>query len=153
MDIFSAPMTIEQKTEWLKDNLDKIAEESGDYILLPIGADHLGVENDITEQIEKVNSLLKDYQIKLSNPFEYFDLVKKRFAQFEWNDELRDNSKTFILQGAYSARTKLKQYNVKCTYLLEQADKVQKKYGSQTASILFFQNSFNPLDSYEQYIP
>lgn len=136
MDIFSAPMTIEQKTEWLKDNLDKITEKSGDYILLPIGADHLGVENDITEQIEKVNSLLKDYQIKLSNPFEYFDLVKKRFAQFEWNDELRDNSKTFILQGAYSARTKLKQYNVKCTYLLEQADKVQKKYGSKYNSAI-----------------
>ena len=136
MDIFSAPMTLEQKTEWLKDNLDKIAEKSGDYILLPIGADHLGVENDITEQIEKVNSLLKDYQIKLSNPFEYFDLVKKRFAQFEWNDELRDNSKTFILQGAYSARTKLKQYNVKCTYLLEQADKVQKKYGSKYSSAI-----------------
>lgn len=136
MDIFSAPMTIEQKAEWLKDNLDKIAQKSGDYILLPIGADHLGVENDITEQIEKVNSLLKDYQIKLSNPFEYFDLVKKRFAQFEWNDELRDNSKTFILQGAYSARTKLKQYNVKCTYLLEQADKVQKKYGSKYNSAI-----------------
>lgn len=136
MDIFSAPMTIEQKAEWLKDNLDKIAEKSGDYILLPIGADHLGVENNITEQIEKVNSLLKDYQIKLSNPFEYFDLVKKRFAQFEWNDELRDNSKTFILQGAYSARTKLKQYNVKCTYLLEQADKVQKKYGSKYSSAI-----------------
>ena len=136
MDIFSAPMTIEQKTEWLKDNLDKIAQKSGDYILLPIGADHLGVENNITEQIEKVNSLLKDYQIKLSNPFEYFDLVKKRFAQFEWNDELRDNSKTFILQGAYSARTKLKQYNVKCTYLLEQADKVQKKYVSKYNSAI-----------------
>lgn len=136
MDIFSAPMTVEQKAEWLKDNLDKIAEKSGDYILLPIGADHLGVETNITEQIEKVNSLLKDYQIKLSNPFEYFDLVKKRFAQFEWNDELRDNSKTFILQGAYSARTKLKQYNVKCTYLLEQADKVQKKYGSKYNSAI-----------------
>lgn len=136
MDIFSAPMTVEQKAEWLKDNLDKIAEKSGDYILLPIGADHLGVENNITEQIEKVNSLLKNYQIKLSNPFEYFDLVKKRFAQFEWNDELRDNSKTFILQGAYSARTKLKQYNVKCAYLLEQADKVQKKYGSKYNSAI-----------------
>ena len=136
MDIFSAPMTIEQKAEWLKGNLDKIAEKSGDYLLLPIGADHLGVETDIAEQIKKVNTLLKDYQIKLSNPFEYFDLVKKRFAQFEWNDELRDNSKTFILQGSYSARTKLKQYNIKCTYLLEQADKLQKKYGSQYNSAI-----------------
>lgn len=136
MDIFSAPMTIEQKAEWLKGNLDKIAEKSGDYLLLPIGADHLGVEPNIAEQIEQVNALLNDYEIKLSNPFEYFDLVKNRFSQYEWNNELRDNSKTFILQGSYSARTKLKQYNIKCTYLLEQADKLQKKYGSNYNSII-----------------
>lgn len=143
MDIFSASMTIEQKAEWLKGNLDKIAEKSGNYILLPIGADHLGVEPDITEQIEKVNKILKqvqnddtEYDIKLSNPFEYFELVKDNFKQFEWNDELRDNSKTFILQGSYSARLKLKQYNIKCTYLLEQADKLQKKYGEEYNPII-----------------
>lgn len=136
MDIFSAPMTIEQKAEWLKGNLDKISEKSGNYLLLPIGADHLGVEQDITEQVKKVNSLLKDYEIKLSNPFEYFELVKDNFKQFEWNDELRDNSKTFILQGSYSARLKLKQYNIKCTYLLEQANKLQKKYGAGYNSII-----------------
>lgn len=136
MDIFSAPMTIDKKAEWLKGNLDKIAEKSGNYLLLPIGADHLGVEPDIAEQIEKVNSLLDDYEIKLSNPFEYFELVKENFKQFEWNDELRDNSLTFILPGSYSARLKLKQYNVKCTYLLEQADKLQKKYREEYNSII-----------------
>ena len=136
MDIFSSPMTIEQKAEWLKGNLDKIAAKSNDYLLLPIGADHLGVEPDITEQISKVNSLFEDYEIKLSNPFEYFELVKDNFKNFEWNDELRDNSLTFILQGSFSARMKLKQYNVKCTYLLEQADKLQKKYGSQYDAII-----------------
>ena len=136
MDIFSAPMTIEQKAAWLKENLDKIAEKSGDYLLLPIGADHLGDELDIQDQINKVNELLKDYEIKLSNPFEYFELVKNNFSQFEWNSELRDNSKTFILQGAYSARTKLKRYNIKCTYMLEQADKLQQKYGSEYNSII-----------------
>ena len=136
MDIFSSPMTIEQKAEWLKGNLDKIAAKSKDCLLLPIGADHLGVEPDIAEQISKVNSLLEDYEIKLSNPFEYFELVKDNFKSFEWNDELRDNSLTFILQGSFSARMKLKQYNVKCTYLLEQADKLQKKYGSQYNAII-----------------
>lgn len=136
MDIFSAPMTIEQKANWLKGNLNLIAEKSGEYLLLPIGADHLGIEPDIAEQIKKVNSLLNDYEIELSNPFEYFELVKDKFSQFEWNNELRDNSKTFILQGSYSARTKLKQYNVKCTYLLEQADKLQQKYGSEYNSVI-----------------
>jgi putative glycoside hydrolase, family 38 len=136
MDIFSASMTIEQKAEWLKGNLDKIAEKSGEYLLLPIGADHLGVEKDISEQIQMVNKLLVDYEIKLSTPFEYFELVKDNFKQFEWNDELRDNSKTFILQGSYSARMKVKQYNIKCTYMLEQADKLQKKYGSKYNSVI-----------------
>lgn len=142
MDIFSAPMTIDKKAEWLKTNLDKIAEKSGEYLLLPIGADHLGVETDIAEQIEQVNKLLNDYEITLSNPFEYFALAFKRNPKlgseplFEWNDELRDNSKTFILQGSYSAHTKLKQYNVKCTYLLEQADKLQQKYGSKYDTVI-----------------
>lgn len=136
MDIFSSKLSIEEKTLLLKDNFDKIAEKSGDYILLPIGADHLGVEPDIQEQINEVNKIIDDYEIKLSNPFEYFGLVKDRFKNFEWNDELRDNSKTFILQGAYSARMKLKQYNTKCAYLLEQADKIQKKYGDKYKSVI-----------------
>ena len=80
--------------------------------------------------------MLEHYEIKLSNPFEYFELVKDNFKQFEWNDELRDNSLTFILPGSYSARMKLKQYNVKCTYLLEQADKLQKKYGVQYGAVI-----------------
>lgn len=136
MDIFSSPMNIEEKANWLRGNLDKIAEKSGEYLLLPIGADHLGVEADIVEQINQVNELLEDYEINLSSPFEYFELVKDNFAQFEWNDELRDNSLTFILQGAFSSRMDLKQYNVKTSYLLEMADKLQSMYGDEYSSII-----------------
>ena len=136
MDIFSTPINIEEKAKWLKSNLDKIAQNSGNYLLLPIGADHLGVETDILKQISDVNKILKDYKIKLSNPFEYFELVKDRFNEFEWNDELRDNSKTFTLQGAYSARTKIKQYNTYASYILNQADKIQQKYGSKYNSAI-----------------
>ena len=133
MDIFSAKIPIEEKVKLLKDNLDKIAEKSSDYLLLPIGADHLGIEPDIKEQIKQVNAILKDYQITLGSPFDYFEKVK---FKVKWNDELRDNSKTFILPGTYSARTKIKQYNVKCSYLLEQADKLQKKYGGEYDNII-----------------
>lgn len=136
MDIFSSQISIEDKAKWLKENLDKIAQKSGDYLLLPIGADHLGVEKDITEQVKLINKLLDDYEIKLSNPFEYFELVNDRFKNFEWNDELRDNSKTFILQGAYSARLKLKQYNIKSSYILNQANNLQKKYGDKYSSAI-----------------
>ncbi len=136
MDIFSAPMTIEQKAEWMKGNLDKIAAKSSNVLLLPIGADHLGVEPDIADQIEKVNNLLEDYEITLGSPFDYFELVKDNFKNFEWNDELRDNSKTFILPGSYSARTKIKQLNTECTYKLDFANRIQKHYGGAYCSAI-----------------
>lgn len=136
MDIFSAEMTIEQKADWLKNNLDKIAEKSSDFLLLPIGADHLGVEHDIAEQIASVNKILTDYEITLGSPFDYFNAVKDNFSKFEWNNELRDNSKTFILPGSYSARTKIKQLNTECTYKLDFANRIQKHYGGKYDSAI-----------------
>ena len=135
MDIFSAPVSIEAKAEFLKKNLDMIAEKSSDTILLPIGADHLGVETDLPEQISAVNNLLDDYQITLGSPFDYFDAVKDNF-KFEHSGELRDNSKTFILPGSYSARVNLKQYNVRASFLIETADMVQKYFNAGYDSVV-----------------
>lgn len=125
MDIFSTALPLEKKAQLLKEHLDKIAKKSSDVLLMPIGADHLGIEVDILQQIKNVNKLLADYEIELSSPFKYFELVKNNF-KFEHNTELRNNSQTFILPGCYSARTRLKQYNVKCSYMLDLADKFQK---------------------------
>jgi len=125
MDIFSTNLSIEKKAEFLEAHLDKIAEKSAVTLLMPIGADHLGVEADIAEQIIQINKHLKNYQIELSSPFKYFELVNDNF-KFEHEDELRDNTQTFILQGSYSARIKLKQYNTKCSYLLDLANQFQK---------------------------
>ncbi|MCQ2753769.1 MAG: hypothetical protein MJ231_01840 [bacterium] len=123
-NVFSLNCDIEQKAEILKKELDKIAEKSGEYILYPIGGDHLGVEKDIYDQILAVNEILKeDYEIKLSSPFEYFQLVADRFEQFEYNDELRDNSKTFTLQGCYSSRLDLKRLNIECSHKLNLASR------------------------------
>ena len=127
-DIFSINTTIEKKASLLKDTLDKIAEKSGDVILLPIGADHLGVEMDILNQIDLVNEILgEEYYIELGSLFDYFDKVEDNFSQFEWNDELRDNSKTFTLQGCYSSRLDLKRENVECSYLLDLASRFVKQ--------------------------
>lgn len=125
MDIFSTNLPIEKKAEFLTSHLDKIAEKSSNTLLLPIGADHLGVECDISKQIDKINKHLENYEIKLSSPFEYFDLVKDNF-KFKHDGELRDNSQTFILPGCYSSRIKLKQYNTKCSYKLDLANQFQK---------------------------
>lgn len=127
-DVFSLNTTIEKKAEILKNNLDKIAEKSGKVLLLPIGADHLGVETDIGDQINSVNEILKeDYFIRLASPFDYFKRVENRFKEFEWNDEIRDNSSTFTLQGCYSSRLDLKRENVECTYLLDLASRFAKQ--------------------------
>lgn len=117
--------------EFLKKNLDMIAEKSADVLLLPIGADHRGIDGDIVEKIAYANSQLEDYEIQLGSIFDYFEAVKDCFSQKEWNDELRDNSKTFILSGSYSARTKLKQFNVVASNNLHFADKLQKHFGAK----------------------
>ena len=136
-DVFSLNCEIERKAEILKKNLDMIAEKSGSFLLLPIGADHLGVEKDINDQILSVNEILKeDYYIKLSSPFEYFKRVQDNFEKFRFDDELRDNSKTFILSGTHSSRLDLKRMNVECTHRLDLASRFidfqhsRDKYGN-----------------------
>ena len=127
-DVFSINADMETKASILKKNLDLIAEKSNsDYLLLPIGADHLGIEEDLPEQIEAVNNLLKDeYYITLSNPFDYFKRVENNFSQHRFNGELRDNSNTFTLQGCYSSRLDLKRFNVECTYKLDLVSRLVK---------------------------
>lgn len=132
-DIFSTDKTIEEKAEFLKHNLDLIAEKSGNTLLMPIGADHLGVPADIMEQIEAVNEILEDYTITVGSLFDYFEKVK--FKE-NINTELRDNSKTFTLQGVYSSRSKLKRLNTECSYKLELADKLQYNFGANYDSAI-----------------
>lgn len=138
MDLFSTQFDYDKKATLIKENLDKIAAKSAETLLLPIGADHLGVEENIVEQIEEINSRLENYHIKLGSPFEYFEAVKDEFKHFEWNDELRDNSTTFILPGTYSSRLDLKRLNVICCHKLPIADKLQK----------FFNLNYNNLIKY-----
>lgn len=132
-DIFSTEKTIEEKAEFLKNHLDKIAEHSDKVLLMPIGADHLDVPDDLSEQIKQVNELLEDYEIHIGSPFEYFSKVQ---FKTKYDEELRDNSKTFILPGSYSARTRLKQLNAECSYLLDMANKLQENFGENYTSII-----------------
>ncbi len=127
-DIFSMNADMETKAAALKKNLDLISEKSGKYLLLPIGADHLGVETDIVDQIEAFNEILKDdYYITLGSPFDYFKRVEHNFHDFAWDDELRDNSKTFTLQGCYSSRLDLKRLNIESTYKLDLVSRLVKQ--------------------------
>lgn len=130
MDIFSSNDSLEDKAKRLKENLDIIAKKSKDVLLLPIGADHLDIPDNITEQIFGVNKYLADYEIHLGTPFEYFDKVK---FTTNYNSELRDNSNTFILPGSYSSRLDLKRLNALCSYKLEFAHNLQVALGNEYA--------------------
>ncbi len=102
--------------ENLKKYLDKIAKYSDDILLLPIGADHLGMLKNAEEKIEKINSKLKNYEIILSSPFEYFQNAK--FINITKEKEFLDNSDTYILQGVYSSRIYQKTKNNKIQNML-----------------------------------
>ena len=84
-----------------------------------------------------MNQILKeDYYFTLSSPFDYFKRVEGTFNKYTWNDELRDNSKTFTLQGCYSSRLDLKRYNAECSHMLDLASRYvrftssEEKYNS-----------------------
>lgn len=108
-DVFHSNLSIEKKAEIIEKTLDKINEKSGNILLLPIGGDHLGVIENVFEQIEKINLKLKNYEIILSNPFEYLNCAD--FSKENYEGEFLDNSETYILSGVYSARTPEKAEN------------------------------------------
>lgn len=101
--------------ENIKKYLDKIAKYSDNTLLLPIGADHFGILKDANKKIKEINSKLKDYEIILSNPFEYFSQAK--YSNTTNQTEFLDNSNTYILQGVYSARIyqKIKNHKIQNT--------------------------------------
>ena len=105
------------KEEWQKTAdsleiiLDKIAKNSSNTLLLPIGADHLAVLKNSSNIILNINKYLKNYEIKLSSPFEYVQNADYTGLSFE--GELLDNSETYILPGVYSSRIPQKVENAK----------------------------------------
>lgn len=88
--------------EGIKKYLDKISKYSPNNCLLPIGADHLGILKNAKEKIKEANKKLKDYEIILTSPFEYFK--NEKYSNITKEIEFLDNSHTYILQGVYSAR-------------------------------------------------
>lgn len=108
-DILHSDFEIEKKALILEKILDKINEFSNDVLLLPLGADHMGIIKNAPDKIKEINKYLKNYEIKLSNPFEYFKKADYKKANYE--GEFLDNSLTYILQGVYSSRADEKAKN------------------------------------------
>jgi len=104
--------------------LDKIARNSSETLLLPVGADHLAGLLNSEKLIKNVNSALDSvsgengakYEIKLSSPFEYVKNVK--YSGLDLKGEFLDNSETYILPGVYSSRMPQKALNARLQWEL-----------------------------------
>jgi len=115
-NIIHENIPIEQKAEKLQNFLDNIKKySSSDYILLPIGGDHLGPVIDLKNQINDINLLLKEYNFENGNIFDYAEkfcdekILKSPLQHLK--GELRDNTRNPILPGTLSSRIYLKQLN------------------------------------------
>ena len=114
-DFLNQNTPIEKKAELLKRYIDKISAKSSEYVLLPIGADHLGISKDLKSQVNQLNKIYKDYNIEIKTPFEYFEKIRNRQNV---NGEFLCNDLNFILPGVYSSRIHIKQQNACCQWAL-----------------------------------
>jgi len=118
-NILHYDIPVEEKAEKLKEFLDKIKEYSAtDYILLPVGGDHLGPVLGLKKQLEEIGNKLNDYSFEAGGVFEYVEKVKSLTDLNKFKGELRDNSRNPILQGTLSTRLYLKQENAVSSWKL-----------------------------------
>ena len=104
-DYLNSDLPYSKKAELIENQLKKIDDKTQKILLMPLGADHLKVADNIKEQIKEINKCLKNYELKISNPFEYLKKVK---PSKKVSKELRNNTRNFILPGVLSSRTDLK---------------------------------------------
>lgn len=134
-DFLSLKIPPANKARFLKKYLNKISAKSPEYLLLPIGADHLAAPININHQIKKISQYLPDYEIEVKTPFEYFEKTSE-LEKPEVKGEFLSNDMTFILPGVYSSRIYLKQQNARLQWLLSRiAEPLQAlsafNYGSE----------------------
>ena len=121
-DFLNCDIDFDKKAEGLKKYLNKISEKSGEYVLLPIGADHLKACDNLKKLICKLNDKFKEeYEFIISNPIEYFQKINDE-DRVSVKGEFLNNDKTFILQGVYSTRNDIKQANARCERKLSEAE-------------------------------
>ena len=104
-DYLNSDFSYQKKAELIENQLKKIDDKMQKILLLPLGADHLKVADNIKTQIKEINKCLKNYELEISNPLEYLKKVKPTRTV---KKELRDNSRNFILPGVLSSRIDLK---------------------------------------------
>lgn len=112
IDILHQNLPYDVLAKKLEEILDKIAKNSSDTLILPLGGDHLGIVKNASDKIKNINKYLKNYEIELSSPFKYFNEVSFKGAK-SYCGEFLDNSDSNILGGVFSSRIYQKVQNAK----------------------------------------
>ncbi|HEY9844015.1 MAG TPA: hypothetical protein V6D23_26325, partial [Candidatus Obscuribacterales bacterium] len=132
----------------LKDTLDAIAAATpaGLPLLLPVGADHMGLPRDFEQRLAQARERFPEYELKLASLPEYLQALKAAGAPAETLvGELRKASApyAYVLPGVWSTRRYLKQANDRVQTLLEREIEPLLAFqwlgGGQPASPLLWQ--------------
>ncbi|HEY9841122.1 MAG TPA: glycoside hydrolase family 38 C-terminal domain-containing protein, partial [Candidatus Obscuribacterales bacterium] len=132
----------------LKDTLDAIAAATpaGLPLLLPVGADHMGLPRDLEQRLAQARERFPEYELKLASLPEYLQALKAAGPPAETLiGELRKASApyAYVLPGVWSTRRYLKQANDRVQTLLEREIEPLLAFqwlgGGQPASPLLWQ--------------
>ncbi len=88
-------------------------------LLLPIGADHMGLPADLETKWEQVQKRYPQYDFKLTSIWNYLDQLPKDQPTLSYAGELRQPEGAYVLPGVWSTRIYLKQANDALQYRLE----------------------------------
>jgi hypothetical protein len=97
-----------------------------------VGADHLKILENSTDKVKNINKSLKNFEIKLSSPFEYLKNLK---YEKKLKGELLNNDSNYILQGVYSAIIFQKEKNVRLSWLLGELSSLLIFYMAQNTNL------------------
>jgi bifunctional DNA-binding transcriptional regulator/antitoxin component of YhaV-PrlF toxin-antitoxin module len=85
------------------------------YMLLPVGGDHMPAPQNFKGVIKDINNHQNDYKLIPVTLTEFMILFEKEQLKDSYQQEFRDCTRSYILPGVYSSRLYLKQENARLT--------------------------------------
>lgn len=88
-------------------------------LLLPIGADHMGLPANLEAKWQQLQARYPQYDFKLTSIWQYLEQLPAQKPHLSYAGELRQPQGAYVLPGVWSTRIYLKQANDALQYRLE----------------------------------
>lgn len=110
-------LSIDEKLKAMQDFINKIRVKTTlDYLLVPMGGDHMPPPINLRYQLNELNSLQNEYEFVQCRLKDFLNHINTDELKEHVQQEFRDCSKSYILPGVYSSRLYLKQANSRLTH-------------------------------------